>query len=92
MCSSDLHAGGMVLVKRTASHPGGRNGQAVQGCGLLDRDGFLDQFKKIHLHLAILVPSGTSSDRVGKKRRCTLVRGTPPFVSGFEAVSVVPGA
>ena len=48
-----LHAGGMVLVERAASHPGGRNRQAVQGCGLLDRDGFLDQFKKIHLHLAI---------------------------------------
>src|SRR5699024_4678671 len=27
-----LHAGGMVLVKRAASHPGGRNRQAVQGC------------------------------------------------------------
>src|SRR5699024_1125546 len=48
-----LHAGGMVLVERAVSHPGGRNGQAVQSCGLLDRDGFLDQFKKIHLHLAI---------------------------------------
>src|SRR5699024_7508880 len=87
-----LHAGGMVLVKRAASHPGGRNRQAVQGCGLFDCDRFLDQFKKIHLHLAILVPSGTSSDRVGKKRRCTLVWGTPPFASGFGAVSIVPGA
>ena len=82
----------MVLVERTAGHPGGCDGQAVQGRGLLDRDGFLDQFKKIHLHLAILVPFGTSSDRVGKKRRCTLVWGTPPFVSGFGAMSVVPGA
>ena len=41
-----LHAGGMILVERAASHPSSSDRQAVQGCGLLDSDGFLYDLKR----------------------------------------------
>ena len=55
---TQLHAGGMILVERAASHPSSSDRQAVQGCGLLDSDGFLYDFKKIHLYLANLASYG----------------------------------